>query len=87
MSNADKTREMLVNSMVKTKSGSEAKPAAKASAGAASKPAATTAKKKTAKKKAVTRRTPAKARVHAKLSGRAQPAADPFQSKGRIWPD
>jgi len=81
MSTADKTKQKLLDSMRKSKSG------------AARKPAAGTRAKTT--KKATTRRAPAK-KAAAKRPARAtasmpavtcQASDDPYQSHGRIWPD
>jgi hypothetical protein len=81
MSTADKTKQQLLDSMRKSKSG------------AARKPAAGTRAKTT--KKATTRRAPAK-KAAAKRPARAaasmpavtwQASDDPYQSHGRIWPD
>jgi hypothetical protein len=81
MATADKTRQKLLDSMRKSKSGAAGKP----SAGSRT----TTAKKSTARRapvKPATRSKPASA-------GAAMPAitqlvsSDPYQSNGRIWPD
>ncbi len=86
MSNSDKTREALLNTMVKTKTGTPANEvpaetaAEKTAAPAATKPV--TRKKVASKKKTVAKRAPA-----VKAAKKSGPAADPFQSKGRVWPD
>jgi len=86
MSNTDKTREALLNTMVKTKTGTPAnevsaeKSAEKTVAPAAAKPVTT--KKVVSKKKAVAKQAPAR-----KAAKKSEPVADPFQSKGRVWPD
>lgn len=84
MSSTDKTREMLVNSMVKTKTGAQTNEPAKSGTGpaqATKTPAKPVAKKKSAKKKAVAKRSTVKKKAA------AQPAVDPYQSRGRVWPD
>ena len=90
MSSTDKTREMLVNSMVKTKTGAQANEPAKSGAGSAQ-AGKTVAKpvtrKKTAKKKAVAKRATVKKKAIAKTVAATKPATDPFQSRGRVWPD
>jgi hypothetical protein len=83
-SSTDKTRQMLVNSMVKTKAGTtdntSNKPAAQSTA-------KTAVKKQTAKKKAASGAPATRKKVAAKPAVKSQPSADPYQSKGRIWPD
>ena len=79
-SSTDKTREMLVNSMVKTKAGTADSDSAKSAA----KPAAN---KKVARKKASSTVAAKSKKVARKPAAKSNPSADPFQSKGRIWPD
>ena len=81
MSSADKTREALMNTMVKTKTG------AKTDESPANKAAAPTTAKPAAKKKAVAKKAPVKKAAPRKLATKSAPQADPFQSKGRVWPD
>jgi hypothetical protein len=86
MSNTDKTRDALLSTMVKTKTGTQANEApAETTAKKSATPAATkpvTQKKVASKKKAVAKKAPAR-----KAAEKSGPAADPFQSKGRVWPD
>jgi DNA-binding protein HU-beta len=87
MSSADKTREALMNTMVKTKTGAKTdeSPANKAAAPITAKPAAN--KKATTRKKAVAKKAPVKKAATRKSATKSAPQADPFQSKGRVWPD
>jgi hypothetical protein len=87
MSSADKTREALMNTMVKTKTGTQVdeSPASKPAAPAAANPA--TQQKAASRKKVVAKKTPAKKTAARKSTAKSAPQADPFQSKGRIWPD
>jgi|GEM_PF-3566478 len=82
MSSTDKTREALMNTMVTTKTGAKTNesPANKASAPASTKPVAK--KKAATRKKAVAKKATPK-----KPAAKSAPQADPFQSKGRVWPD
>ncbi len=83
MTNADKTKEKLLDSMRRSKSGA----ARKQSAGTST----TTTKKTSA------RRAPAKAKATAQkqrapeatvmMAVTQQTSNDPYQSSGRIWPD
>ena len=86
MSNTDKTRNALLSTMVKTKTGAPANEApAETTAKKTAAPAATkpvTRKKAASKKKAVAEKAPAR-----KTAEQSVPATDPFQSKGRVWPD
>lgn len=90
MATADKTKQKLVESMRKSKSGAARKPAAKP---AASKPAS--GSRATPAKKTSTRRAPARKAAQPKrpLAAAAmtavtwQASMDPYQSDGRIWPD
>ncbi len=83
MSNTDKTRRMLMNSMEKTKAGiranqASAEPAAKKK---------TVARKKTTAKKTAAKKAPVKKTSARKPMAKPQAVTDPYQSKGRIWPD
>ena len=81
MATADKTRQKLVDSMRKSKTGAASKPAGGSRAATA--------------RKAPARRAPAKpaARQQRQSTAAAMPAVtwqasdDPYQSDGRIWPD
>lgn len=82
MTTKDKSREKLLNSMRKTKEVINDQPDTKqvhaeTYAAAASKSAKTS---KSGKKT-----TPSKARQDAPI--RSGPATDPYQSRGRVWPD
>ena len=90
MTTADKTKQRLVESMRKSKTGAAKKPSATTRA--------TAPKKAAPAKKATPRRTsarqPAKPVAHSRpLSAAAmvavtwQISTDPYQSDGRIWPD
>ena len=91
MSNADKARQKLVESMRKSKAGSSQPSNAPApKAAAVSKPGAP---KKAAPKKAAPKKA---AKKPATKQPKARPAAaaakpktvsEPYQSSGRIWPD
>lgn len=83
MNNTDKTRRVLMNSMVKTRAGARTKPAS--AERASPKPVA---RKKTAtRKKATVKKVPIQKKPAGKLKVKPQLVADPYQSKGRIWPD
>jgi len=82
MATTDKTRDKLLASMRKSKTGAGSKPAA------ASKPATS--------KKTTTRRQPARPAAGNKAAALAaatmdaetrQVSADAYQSSGRVWPD
>ena len=81
MATADKTRQKLVDSMRKSKTGAASKPAGGSRAATA--------------RKAPARRAPAKpaARQQRQFTAAAMTAVtwqasdDPYQSDGRIWPD
>lgn len=84
MSTTDKTRAALLNTMIKSKTGGEAENKTEAA-----KPAAKAAPKKAAtKKKAVTKKAAPAKKAPAKKAPAAKVASnDPFQSRGRVWPD
>ena len=87
MTNADKARQTLVDSMRKSKAGSSQPSKAPASKAAAAKPAAP---KKAAPKKVVKKRVPAQPKVSRSTPAAAtkpKMATDPYQSSRRIWPD
>ena len=91
MSNTDKTRQKLVNSMRKSKDAAVNAPAPRKGSAKTGSSAKTRAKpKKTAPAAPATgskqdRPVAAKA---ATATGRARQAgADPYQSRGRVWPD
>lgn len=85
MTTADKTKEKLLDSMRRSKSG------------AARKQSAGTGTRATAAKKTSARRAPAKAKAAAQkqrapevdvmMAVTQQTSNDPYQSSGRIWPD
>ena len=85
MTTADKTKQKLVDSMRKSKSGAASKP----SAGTTRAPAAT--KKTPARRRAPAK--PAAQRRRASVTAALMPAVtrqvsdDAYQSDGRIWPD
>lgn len=85
MSNADKTREKLLNSMRKTKAGSEQKEdnagssAQKESEKPASAPAASSSKP--------AKQSPVPAKKKSSKTPVMQGSSDPYQSRGRVWPD
>ena len=86
MTTADKTRQRLVESMRKSKSGAARKPSTTTRAAAT--------KKAAPAKKATPRRAPAKPAAPARQLSMAvmtavtqQISTDPYQSHGRIWPD
>jgi hypothetical protein len=91
MATADKTRQKLVDSMRKSKTGAARKPAT--SKPATSKPAA--GSRAATAKKAPARRAPAKPAARQQRQSTAaamtavtwQASDDPYQSDGRIWPD
>jgi len=84
MPSSDKTKENLMASMIKSKTGAtqektSAKPASQpAKKTGGSKQAASTRKSRPAKKKSSKSVLPDERRLQ---------AADPYQSRGRIWPD
>lgn len=86
MATADKTRQKLVDSMRKSKTGAARKPAT-------SKPAA--GSRAATARKAPARRAPAKPAARQQRQSTAaamtavtwQASDDPYQSDGRIWPD
>jgi hypothetical protein len=97
MATADKTRQQLLDSMRKSKSGAAGKPAASKPAAdkpAASKPAAS-GTRATAAKRTSPRRAAAKpaTQKHPPSAVADIPAVtqqisnDPYHSSGRIWPD
>lgn len=81
MATADKTRQKLVDSMRKSKTGAASKPAGGSRAATA--------------RKAPARRAPAKPAARQQRQSTAaamtavtwQASDDPYQSDGRIWPD
>jgi len=84
MPSSDKTRENLISSMVKTRDAATAKKAPAGTGAKSAKPAgagrSAAGRKKPAsvKKKTVKKPLP---------GGKSNPAADAYQSRGRIWPD
>jgi hypothetical protein len=82
MTTADKTKQKLLDSMRKSKSGTARKPAAGTRAKTTQK---TTARRAPAKKAAAPKR-PAPAETSMPAVTR-QVSDDPYQSHGRIWPD
>ena len=91
MSNTDKTRQKLVNSMRRSKETAAQGPVPKTAAAKTAstrqklvqtkRPTATAAKKKSIQDRGAT----AKPKVAAVGSRRV--SADPYQSAGRVWPD
>jgi hypothetical protein len=91
MSNTDKTRQKLVNSMRRSKEAAATGPVPKTAAAKTAStrqkraktkgPTATAARKKSIPDRGAT----AKTRVAAVGSRRV--SADPYQSAGRVWPD
>ena len=91
MSNTDKTRQKLVNSMRRSKEAAAKGPVPKTAAAKTAstrkkrvktkRPTATAAKKKSIQDRGAT----AKTMVAAVGSRRV--SADPYQSAGRVWPD
>jgi len=80
MSTADKTKQQLLDSMRKSKSGAARKPAAATRAKTTRKPPTRRAAKPAAPKR------PAAAGTSMPSITR-QVSSDPFQGSGRIWPD
>lgn len=80
MTTADKTKQKLLDSMRKSKTGAARKPAAATPASATRKSPARRAAKPAAPKR------PAAAGTSIPSITR-QVSSDPFQSNGRIWPD
>ena len=91
MSDTDKTRQKLVNSMRKSKNAGTTGPAPKT--GATKKRSPDKSPAKTKKPAAATPRVASKQAGGATAkslatTGRARPAdSDPYQSAGRVWPD
>ena len=81
MATADKTRQKLVESMRKSKSGAASKPAA----GSGARPAKKTSARRAPAKKAAQPRRPRAAAAMTAVTWQA--STDPYQSDGRIWPD
>ncbi|WP_455217984.1 hypothetical protein [Kaarinaea lacus] len=87
MSTKDKTREKLLNSIKKTKKVISDQPDTKQEhARTYAKPAAKTTAKSGSKATPTAKSAPAK-RPTRMTSSRATPATDPYQSRGRVWPD
>lgn len=82
MTTADKTKQKLLDSMRKSKSGAARKPAAGTRAKTTQK---ATARRAPAKKADAPKR-PAPAETVMPATTR-QTSADPYQSRGRVWPD
>lgn len=86
MSTRDKTRDKLLSSMRKTKAVTSDQPASKvAHADTAAPVSGKPARKTRARKKKVASATTKAAT--GLPSSRAVPVSDPYQSRGRIWPD
>ena len=86
MSTRDKTRDKLLSSMRKTKAVTSDQPASKQAQADtdAAPPGKSTRRTKTNKKKAA----PATTKAASGLPlTQPVPASDPYQSRGRIWPD
>jgi hypothetical protein len=81
MATADKTRQKLVDSMRKSKTGAASKPAGGGRAATARK---APARRAPARKAAQPQRPSAAAAMKAVTW---QASTDPYQSDGRIWPD
>ncbi len=82
MSDTDKTRRMLMNSIAKTRAGVHTNPVPAEPAS----PKPTTRKKTVRKKSSMEKASAQKALIN-KSMARLQPVIDSYQSKGRIWPD
>ena len=91
MTDTDKTRQKLVNSMRKSKDTAGKKPVPKTNTTKASSPAkASPKKKKTAAAMASTKspqRSGAAAKNVAATAGSARVASDSYQGSRRVWPD
>lgn len=94
MATTDKTRDKLLASMRKSKTGAGSKQAATSKAAASSKPA--TASRPAASKKTTARRQAAGSASGNKAAALAaatmdaetrQVSSDAYQSSGRVWPD
>jgi len=83
MTTADKTKQKLLDSMRKSKSGAARKPAAADTRAMTTQKA--TARRAPAKKAAAPKR-PAPAETVMPAITR-QTSEDPYQSQGRVWPD
>ena len=81
MATADKTRQKLVDSMRKSKTGAASKPAAGSRASTAKKAPA----RRAPAKPATRRQRPSTAALMVAVTWQA--SDDPYQSDGRIWPD
>ncbi|MFA7587764.1 MAG: hypothetical protein WCY11_16470 [Novosphingobium sp.] len=85
MSESDKTRQKLVDTIRKTREGSAENPAASAAASAEKKPVA---KKAPAKPKRAASAQPEPHATTQVKSDSARTTADPYQSaRRRVWPD
>jgi hypothetical protein len=82
MTTADKTKQKLLDSMRKSKSGAARKPAA----GTRAKTTRKAAARRAPAKKAAAPKRPASAETFMPAITR-QISEDPYQSHGRIWPD
>jgi hypothetical protein len=82
MATADKTRQRLVDSMRKSKTGAASKPAEGGRAATATKAPARRAPAKPA-----TRRQQPSTTAAVMMAVTWQDSDDPYQSDGRIWPD
>ena len=80
MSNTDKTRRMLMSSMKKTRAGTQANQTSARST-------TPTVKKKTTARKTTAKKTASKKASARKPVTSSQAITDPYQSKGRVWPD
>ena len=78
MTTRDKTREKLLNSMRKTKAVINDQPDSKQAHAETYAPPAAKPTKKPA---------PAKAEAPAELPSTRPSSSDPYQSRGRVWPD
>ena len=84
MTTADKTKQKLVDSMRKSKSGAASKPSAGTTTRAPATRKATARRRAPAKPAAQRRRATTAALIPAVTR---QVSDDPYQSDGRIWPD
>jgi len=88
MSDTDKTRQKLMDTIRRTKAG--ANPASEESSAAAPEPKEAAPKPAAAKSQAKPKSKPKVAPKRSAASSKKkaeQPTADPFQSSRRVWPD
>jgi hypothetical protein len=84
MSNADKTREKLLNSMRKTKAGNEQGEQATETG---NQPSPAKGESKSASRSKPARESAPKPSTAKPKTRSRQQKSDPFQSGGRVWPD